>query len=193
MASRGSTLFKLTWKERATPSGRLICALRASAHRTSGNGCGSWPTPCTQDGPNGGPGQGSDRLPGAAALASWATPAARDHKDGGSVGTVPVNGLPGRQVWLAGWPTPNHQNGERGTYKDGAALERRLSDPRRQKNLQEMAALTTGPTPTGSPAGTASGGQLNPAHSRWLMGYPPEWDAFAPTATPSSRRSRRRS
>ena len=45
----GSTLYKLTWKERTTPSGLLICALRASAPRTSGNGFGSWPTPTTRD------------------------------------------------------------------------------------------------------------------------------------------------
>lgn len=44
-ASLGSSLFKLTWKERATPSGRSIPALRGSAHRTSGNACTSLPTP----------------------------------------------------------------------------------------------------------------------------------------------------
>jgi len=33
----GSTLYKLTWKQRATPSGRLIFALRASVLRTSGS------------------------------------------------------------------------------------------------------------------------------------------------------------
>ncbi len=38
----------------------------------------SWPTPCTQDGPNGGPSQGTDRLPGAAALASWPTATIND-------------------------------------------------------------------------------------------------------------------
>lgn len=33
LGSSGSILFKLTWKERVTPSGRRICALRASAWR----------------------------------------------------------------------------------------------------------------------------------------------------------------
>ena len=33
----GSTLFALTWKQRVTPSGRSIPALRASGRRTSGS------------------------------------------------------------------------------------------------------------------------------------------------------------
>src|ERR1043165_1486695 len=45
----GSTLFRLTWKQRVTPSGRRICALRASAHRTSGKGFSSWPTTSQRD------------------------------------------------------------------------------------------------------------------------------------------------
>src|ERR1041384_5612410 len=45
LASRGSMLFRLTWKERVTPSGRRIYALRARAHRTSGKGCSSVPIP----------------------------------------------------------------------------------------------------------------------------------------------------
>lgn len=52
-ASVGSTLYRLTWKDRATPAGRLISALRASAPRTSGNVSGGllngWPTPQVAD------------------------------------------------------------------------------------------------------------------------------------------------
>ena len=59
--------------------------------------------------------------------------------------------------------------------------------------LDVAAQLTSGQTVIGSPAETENTGQLNPAHSRWLMGLPPEWDACAPTATPSSRKQRKRS
>jgi hypothetical protein len=34
------------------------------------------------------------------------------------------------------------------------------------------------------------GGGLNPEWVEWLMGFPPEWTALPPSATPSSRRSR---
>ena len=48
-ASSGSTLFSLTWKDAVTPSGRRICALRASARRTQDSASTSWPTPVVND------------------------------------------------------------------------------------------------------------------------------------------------
>lgn len=46
--SLGSTLFRLTWKARVTPSGRSIPALRASALPTSDSDFTSWPTTNTR-------------------------------------------------------------------------------------------------------------------------------------------------
>jgi hypothetical protein len=125
--------------------------------------------------------------------AGSATPTTRDHKDGTSVGTVPENGLLGRQVWTAaGWATPcttdavgaGNRNLEGSKAHAGMSLTDQVLGGQRPRH---------GPTPSGSPASTAKRGALNPAFVRWLMGFPPAWDACAPTAMPSSRKSRRNS
>ena len=41
----GSTLFTMTWKRAATPSGRSVFRLVASGRNTAATGFGSWPTP----------------------------------------------------------------------------------------------------------------------------------------------------
>src|ERR1700744_1014421 len=87
LASGGSTLFLLTWKERVTPAQRRICALRASARRTSGNACTSWPSPQVSRGDytyrNGCHDEVTLKLSGAAKLASWPTTRQSDGRSGG--------------------------------------------------------------------------------------------------------------
>jgi len=109
----GSTLFKLTWKQKVTPAGRSVSLLRVSKRPISDSAFGSWPTPNANEDAAG--------------------------------------SLRGKMQWM-------------------------LTHEAKSRDLP----------------GYEAGKQLNPALARWLMGLPPEWDVCAPTATPSSRKSRKR-
>lgn len=276
----GSILYRLTWKHWELPSGRRICALRGSSKRISVKGyiLSGWPTSCSQDGPNGGPGQGMDRFPGAVSLASWpTTTTTRDYKDGQECPNVEINSLLGREVWLAGWQSPNTMGGgatSRGGDRinelllGGEAKATQLSgwgtpvanpdnkSPEAHLRMKQrmgerdgsnsnrtaitdmavQAQLVGWNTPTcpvntdGHQAGnnrfitttqpfkgmqfcirgklqsdgsmligscaeilpeSQAGGPLNPEHSRWLMGFPPEWASCAPTVTRSTGKRRK--
>lgn len=88
------------------------------------------------------------------------------------------------------WPTPIKSDA-RGS---AGAEPRKLAELPNLVKLTGPARLTaTGQIQIGSTAEMTNGGQLNPAHSRWLMGLPTEWDDCAATVTLSSRHKRKRS
>ena len=151
----------------------------------------------------------TDRLDVTAQIAGWATPTVHDTK-GTDYNRYTENGKGENrsgalqdQVQLTGWNTPAASDGNggkrphpdttmTGQHPEGRKVNMGLASQVHIGFIKtEPARLTAnGEMLTGSTAGMESGGQLNPAHSRWLMGLPPEWDACAPTATPSSRKSR---
>ena len=84
---------------------------------------------------------------------------------------------------------PNSKHHDGLTLVD-AALLAAWSTPRANKWGSPDSHGNTG---MWSIAGTVDGAALNPAHSRWLMGFPAAWDDCAPMAMPSSRKSQQRS
>jgi hypothetical protein len=166
-ASLGSTLYKLTWKLRDTPQLRQISALRASVPRISDSDSTGWPTPAACS-PNSLRGNGQDPM---------------KRKAGGHQVNLQD------AVTLSGWPTPTTRDHKDGSECQNVPLNALLG---RVAWLSGPARLTaTGEMLIGSTAGMESGGQLNPAHSRWLMGLPVEWDDCVPTVTRSSRKSQK--
>jgi hypothetical protein len=136
----------------------------------------SWPTSRATDGSNGSTTLRSENgidLPATAGLTGWATPSATDGK---------IASNPGQR---RGQTLENYRAMKR-NMKSGARIA--ITHPSLQAQL-----VVSGRALTGSSVATGSGGQLNPDHSRWLMGFPVEWASCGATATASSRRSRRHS
>jgi len=139
----GSTLFALTWKQRTTPQGYLISALRASARRTSGSGFTGWPTPTSlTPAQNGNSEAGnSDNLQRMTDLAAWPTPNAMEggqtSRGGDRKDELLMGGL------VSARPTPKEQNA-RGTTpkKDGLWDVAQLASPRATPQVDDANNVT---------------------------------------------------
>jgi site-specific DNA-cytosine methylase len=162
--NRGSNLYSTNLSYHRMPSQRLHFLLAASAHHTSVNDFGlphsGWPTTTVRDGKGGYQGgrirngkYSTDTLDVTAQLAAWPDEPAHQ--------TVLVD-------WLQKMRTTTHMT-PAATF--GEALQSVLT-----KHPQAVRVSASGMIWSGFSAKMATGGQLNPELSRWLMGLPKLWD-----------------
>jgi hypothetical protein len=185
----GSMEFHSIWKNSVMPSARQICQLRASGHRTSGNGSigaqFGWPTPAAQNAtgginPHGNTGE-HFTLQTAASMTGWPTPTtvpdapnmSENRGDGRRQRLTPQS-----VAGLVGWPTPRTVTGGAESAERKQELGRINSGG---SDLQAVALMAG----WGTPRVTTNGGLSQ--ESRALVSESRLEDQVQGWATPSAR------
>ncbi len=136
------------------------------------------------------------KLPGAAEqvkLAGWATPnCPAPHDSEISAGRVRNRNYvdlveqAGMAAALTTWATPSARD-----WKDSTGMATTATNPDGSKRDRlDQLGRQVGQISNGSPERTEKPGQLNPAFSLWLMGYPPQWMDAAPSAAKARSKGR---
>ncbi len=177
---RGSTLYKLTWKQWVTPSGLSRSRLRASARRTSAIERTGWPTPTANAGTGAGieGRQGGMNIQSAAMLAGWPSPMASDGNGGkgprkgasitgrmpdGSKASMGLNAV--AKLALTGWPTPTTIDNNQVRGEAAAA-----NAPQRGTTIGGAARLAGWPTPQAIDSNSGVRGSSSEDKKGWGSG-----------------------
>jgi len=108
-----------------------------------------------------------------AQASGWNTPRATDGSNGGP---NQAGGALTPDAALSGWPTPTSRDHKDGKECPNVPLNALLGRVAWLTANPQAARITAdGTMLTGCSAGMESGGQLNPAFSAWLMGFPEAW------------------